>query len=58
MSALPPLRQEDQLSKLVASSKISFHTPATLEIVGNAYDDAWSEIARRFDGTLKRRGFD
>jgi hypothetical protein len=28
----------------------SFHTPETLEIVGNAYDDAWFEIEHRSNG--------
>ena len=28
----------------------SYQTPETLMIVGNAYDDAWAEIAHRFAG--------
>jgi hypothetical protein len=32
----------------------SFHTPEMLEIVGKAYDDAWSEIAHRFDGDAEK----
>jgi hypothetical protein len=26
------------------------HTPETLKVIGQAFDDAWAEIAHRFDG--------
>ena len=32
----------------------SFHAPETLKVVGKAYDDAWAEIAHRFDGDAQK----
>ena len=32
----------------------SFPYAGDVEIVGKAYDDAWSEIARRFDGDAEK----